>query len=95
MDKLILVLYVDVGNIENKYVDKHVKRIGHALFTEDVIRKTEATTFVIPVRGGGTRIECINPKFVVDNEVVREHRIKLDILNENLDNFIKLQKDGE
>jgi hypothetical protein len=97
MDKLILVLYVDVGNIPEKNVNEVVKKIGNSLFTEDVISNLNATTFVIPTRGGGTRIECVNPKFVVDNDVYREYRIKMDILNENIDKFIlyKTKKENE
>lgn len=97
MDKLILVLYVDVGNSPDEDINSYIKLVGGQLFSEEVILKLEATTFVIPTRSGGTRIECINPKFIVDNDVYRDYRIKMDILNENIDKFIldKNKKENE
>jgi hypothetical protein len=95
MDKLILVLYVDVTNIEQADVERHVRYIGNLLFNEDVIKKLDATTFVIPRLGGGTTIECINPKFVVDKEVNKSYESKMKILNDNLEHFIDLKKDGK
>lgn len=94
MDKLILVLYIDVNGLEDREAAGLVREVGNKLFTEEVIEKTNATTFVIPVSGGGTRLECINPKFIVDADVLREHRIKLDILNENFNHFISQIENG-
>lgn len=96
MHKLILILYVDVGNMPDEHVDPYVKHVGKQMFTEEVITKLEATTFVIPTRSGGTRIECINPKFVLDQDVYRDYRLKMDILKENMDKFIsKATEDGK
>lgn len=96
MNKLILVLYVDVGNLDVNFIKDHVDHVGSSLFTEDVIKATEATTFVIPVRSGGTRIECINPTYIVDQNLYDLHRQKLEEINKNLDYFMLLtKKDGE
>lgn len=95
MDKLILVLYIDVGAMDNEEIQKHVLKISSTLFNDEIKNKLDATTFTIPIRGGGTRIECINPKFIVDADLMKEHRLKLDVLNENLDHFISQLKDGK
>lgn len=95
MDKLILVLYVDIGDLLDVESVIMCERVGKQLFPEEVVMKLDATTFIIPVRGGGTRLECISPKFIVDAEVMRDHRLKLDILNENLDHFINQKNDGK
>lgn len=87
MDKLILVLYVDVQNLSPKESEDLCNHIGKTLFRPEVIEKLDATTFIIPVNGGGTRLESINPKFIVDVDVYRDYRLKLDVLNENLDHF--------
>jgi hypothetical protein len=92
MDKLILVLYVDVETLEGREADEHVQHVAASLFPKDVVDKIEATTFVIPRRGGGTVIESLNPKFIVDAEVYREYRIKLDVLTEHIDHFIENKK---
>lgn len=95
MDKLILVLYIDIADHSPRDSNEICNKISRELFPEEIIEKLNATTFIIPIRGGGTKLECINPKFIVDAEVMREHRLKLDILNENFDHFISLLKDGK
>lgn len=92
MDKIILVLYVDVADLDDKDVGEYVTRVGKALFPEDVKQKLDGgLTFVIPRRGGGTCIEVINPKFVIDQNVYNEFRTKLEILNTNLSHLIELK----
>jgi len=97
MDKLILVLYVDVGNLEPNLVEDYVARVSRGLLPEEVVKNLDATAFIIPRRGDGTRLECINPHYVLDQDLFKEYRQKLDILNENLDHFIaqKTPVDGE
>lgn len=88
MDKLILVLYVDVQNLEESTINEYVKHVSNRLFPEDVTAKLDATTFVIPRIGGGTTIEAINPKFIVDNDLYKEFRLKFDVLNEHINDYI-------
>jgi hypothetical protein len=92
MDKLILVLYVDIGDLEEKHINQHVKYVGSALFTEEVILKTGAITFVIPTRTGGTRIECINPKYVADVDLYNSFLDKIGDLNDNINYLIHMKK---
>ena len=94
MDKLILVLYIDVANLDNKDVAQHVNLVASKLFTEEVVQATGAITFVIPVRTGGTRIECINPKYIIDDNLYESHHEKLDMINKNLDYYILLMKEN-
>lgn len=93
MDKLILVLYVDVETLQEREAEEYVNRIAAYLFPKDVVEKLGATTFVIPRRGGGTVIESLNPKFIVDADVYREYRLKLDVLSEHIDHFIESKKE--
>ncbi len=88
MDKLILVLYVDITNVQEENINAHVQQVSKTLFTEDVIQKLDATTFVIPRLGGGTTIESLNPKFVLDKNVYNDYESKMKTLNDNLEQFI-------
>jgi len=88
MDNMILVLYVDVGNMEDKDVTEFVRRVSKGLLPEEVVRNLDATVFVIPRRGEGTRLECINPHYVLDQDLFDQYRKNLEILNENLNHFI-------
>lgn len=92
MDKLILVLYVDVQNLDEETAGNYVRMVSKSLFPEDVTSKLDATTFVIPRIGGGTVLEAINPKFVVDADVHRDFRLKMDILSEYISEFINIKK---
>ena len=91
MDKLILVLYVDVQNLDEETAGNYVRMVSKSLFPEDVTSKLDATTFVIPRVGGGTVLESINPKFILDADVYRDHRLKMDVLQEHMSDFIKLK----
>lgn len=91
MDKLILVLYVDVKNLEVDVAEKYVKHVSSLLFPENVTTKLDATTFVIPRIGGGTTIEAINPKFILDADVYRNFRLKMDVLSEHITEYINLK----
>lgn len=95
MDKLILVLYVDVGNLLAEEADLYTKRVSSSLFPTSVVEKLDATTFIIPRRGGGTVIESINPKFIVDESVYRDFRLKIDVLAEHINHFIETKINGE
>ena len=95
MDKLILVLYVDVQNLDEETAANHVRMVASSLFPEDVTSKLDATTFVIPRIGGGTTIEAINPKFIIDADVYRDFRLKMDVLSEHMTEFINLKTKNE
>jgi len=92
MDKLILVLYVDVQTLEGEEAEKYVRHVSRILFPEDVTTKLDATTFVIPRIGGGTVIEAINPKFILDTNLYNDFRLKMDVLSEHITEFINLKK---
>jgi hypothetical protein len=92
MDKLILVLYVDVQNLDEETAANYVKMVSKSLFPEDVTSKLDAITFVIPRIGGGTIIESINPKYILDTNLYSDFRLKMDVLQEHMSDFIKLKK---
>lgn len=88
-DKKILVLYVDVTDVALEKQHIHVEQISRSMFPKSVIEAINATVFTIPRQGGGTTLECIHPKFILDQEVYREYRIQTDILIEHLNHFNK------
>jgi hypothetical protein len=95
MDKLILVLYVDVETLEGREATDYVQSVAASLFPKDVVDKLEATTFVIPKRGGGTYIDSINPKFILDTDVYRTYQVKMNELTKHVDQFIKENKNNK
>lgn len=92
MDNVILVLYVNVGSIPDIDVEPFIKKVSDMMFRDDILKKINATSFIIPIREGETRLDCIHPKYILDSDVYKEYESKLKELNNNLE--ISIQKDG-
>lgn len=86
MDKLILVVYINIGNLSHDDVDDYmslcVARIKHDH------KDDEIEYYFIPVRTGESRIECVNPKLVGGKEY-KEITKKLEILEKRIDELTK------
>lgn len=91
MDKLILVYYIGVGLIDDDDISQYVNEIINKIKSEsDIVGEM----IIIPTKDIDSRIECINPKYITDSDLIREHRIKMDILHEHLaDNIKNLKKE--
>jgi len=64
MEKLILVFYIDIGAIDSSDIYQFMKEVSENLKDE------ECKQFFIPIMGNGTKtkIECLNPKLLSENE---------------------------
>ena len=62
MEKIILGVYLNVGNIPPKDVDGFVHKVIDQIKNDDVI------TYVMPVRDEPTKIEILNPRLVSEYE---------------------------
>jgi len=87
MENKILVIYVGVAEftnlselekqeILNSFVQKVAKKITPNTFEGEII--------VIPTHSYDTRIECINPKYITDAELIKENTKLMKELRENL-----------
>lgn len=78
---LILVLYLNVDDIDsedlNEYKEHVTKKITPSFYGEFII---------IPVVGSPTRMECINPKYITDLDLIRKNEELLYELNNKLHN---------
>jgi hypothetical protein len=85
MEKIILVHYINVGNIDGNDVSK---------IMEDVVKnfspkeEDNIISYWIPVREGDTRVECINPKLVSQEDFTEAKRV-LDRNQEIVNDIIK------
>ena len=59
MEKVILSLYVNVGQMSAEEVERHIAKMIKTSPSEDIIQ------YVIPIREGDSRVECVYPKYVV------------------------------
>lgn len=80
MEKKILVIYIGVSGIRmediEQFAHKVAKKITPSLFEGEII--------IIPTQSSDTRIECINPKYITEENLVKEHTELMKQLNEEL-----------
>lgn len=76
----ILVIYVGVAGVRSEDIPNFVKNV-----TEKIIPSTfEGEIISIPTQSADIRIECINPKYITDNNLIFEHTEKMKKLQEAL-----------
>lgn len=91
---LILVFYVNVGNLDEQDVAEHIEMIRIRIAND----KPEDTApwFYIPVRGEDTRVECLNPKFIANETLVANAMFQLTEINQifrdKVDNVFEVDK---
>lgn len=84
----ILVIYVGVQGVRSEdiksFIHKITKRISPSTLKGEII--------VIPTQAPDTRIECINPKYITDTELIKEHTELMKKLQEQLQNQLEQLK---
>ena len=76
---LILVFYIDVRHIDPDDIGKFMYKVGKKLELENGI--------YLPIYGE-SRVECINPIYINDNELKKKHERLMAELHEHLKNQI-------
>jgi hypothetical protein len=80
METKILVIYVGVQGIRSEDIQGYIRKLS-----ERIVPTTfEGEIIVIPVQSIDTRIECINPKYITDAELIQEHTEMMKKLQEEL-----------
>ena len=90
MEINILVIYIGVAGIRAEDIDTYVHR---------VVKKIMPTTFegeviIIPIQSYDCKIECINPVYITDTELIREHTEMMNKLQYELKIQLELLKNG-
>lgn len=70
-DKLILVAYINVGGIHDADVSAFLTETANNLKPKE---DDSILFYVIPVRGEESRLECVNPKLVSEEEYEKAHQ---------------------
>jgi hypothetical protein len=63
MNKIILVHYINVGNVSPQRVSELLYDVSKSLAGQD-----DVLHYVYPITQGETRVDCINPKLVTGEE---------------------------
>jgi len=87
-EKKILVFYIGVGNIRSADIGDYVRevssRITPSTFDGEII--------MIPTNGVDTRIECINPVYITEEELIKKHTDLMQELQLELRNQVEQLK---
>jgi hypothetical protein len=78
-EKIVLAVYVNVGNMNSEDVKFHMGRIQKSLGSDKGFKY-----FFIAVRDQETRIECVYPSFVSNDEITAKLNICLDDIIKNI-----------
>ncbi len=85
MEKKLLIVYVGVAGIRGEDIEQFVHKIASKI----VPTTFEGEIIIIPTQSPDTKIECINPKYITNEELIREHTELMKTLHEELQFQIK------
>ena len=85
--KLILVFYLSISGIRSEDIDEFMHKVS-----ERIIPNIDAEVIILPV-DGATRVECINPQYITDSDLIKKHERLIAELHEHLNYQIKELKE--
>lgn len=89
METKILVIYIGVAGIRSEDIDSYVKKVVAKIMPQTF----EGEIIIIPVQSPDCKIECINPVYITDKDLVAEHTIMMNKLQYELQIQLDLLKD--
>ena len=89
MEHKILVVYVGIVGIRSEDIDTFV----HKVVSKIVPTTFEGEIIIIPTQQLDTRIECINPKYIIEPELIQQHTELMKELQDALHEQLKIIKE--
>ena len=80
MESKILVLYVGVAGIRMEDISDFTQKVAMKVIPQTF----EGEVIILPAQSVDTRIECINPKYITDEQLVAENTELMKKLREEL-----------
>lgn len=94
METKIIVIYLGIAGIRSEDIGDYVKAV-----TSKIIPSTfQGEIIIIPTQSVETKIECINPKYITDDELIKQHTESMKRLQNELniqEELLKKQKENE
>lgn len=86
-NKLILVYYVSIHNIPDDKQHEFLTRINERISLDKETIPNFGAGLIIPTYGEN-RVECINPVYITDSELIKKHERLMSELHESMTTFI-------
>ena len=80
MERLVLVIYVGVQGLRSEDIEDFIQKLSTRIIPSTI----EGEIIMIPTQSPDTRIECINPKYITDADLINEHTEMMKKLQEQL-----------
>jgi len=87
----ILVIYVGVAGLRSPDIEDFVRKISERISPATI----KGEIIVIPTNSPDTRIECINPKYITDTQLITEHTEMMKKLQEELQHQLSELKENK
>lgn len=87
-ENLIFVVYIGVAGIRSEDIEEFVHKVTNRIMPTSV----EGEIIIIPNQSTHTRIECINPKYITENELIEKNKKLIKDLNEELEHQLNILK---
>jgi len=84
----IYVLYIGVAGIRTEDIPTYVEKVSQIVIPSSV----EGEFIILPIQSFDNKLVCINPKYITDEFLIKEHEFLMEELNNKLKEQIKLLK---
>lgn len=92
MESKILVIYVGIAGVRSEDINDYIKKVAERIMPQTF----EGEIIILPTQlliAPDTRIECINPKYITDVALIKEHEETIKKLQEELQQQLKILKE--
>jgi len=87
----IFVIYVGVAGVRAEDIPNVIKQVSQKITPETF----KGEILIIPQQSFDTRIECINPRYVTDAELIKENNKMMGELKLQLQNQLEQLKENK
>ena len=79
-EKKILVFYIGVAGVRSEDLEDFVQRVSKRITPSTF----DAEIIMIPTHSSDTRVECVNPEYITDKELIKKHTDLMKELQQEL-----------
>lgn len=83
-----MVIYIGVAGIRSEDIDEYVHQVTRRITPQTF----EGEIIIIPAQSYDTRVECINPQYITEPELIQKHTELMKELHDELAHQIEETK---
>lgn len=87
----LYVIYIGVAGVRSEDIEDYVQKITSKIIPASI----EGEIIIIPTHSYETRIECINPKYITNEELVSKHTELMKELHKELHHQMEQYRNEE